>query len=774
MSEKVAAKPSDIIVKFLQEIVDSWKSKRYQKVTEQCVALLKRKKTIENLGMTIPLQRILLQAYLHQDRYDKVLEWEKTTATSPTAKTTNGCDDLVLYARYRTEDYATVSKQAAAAATAAGAANDGDDQSNAVAFKHLRVQSEFHLNRTKEGLSGYLDMLSNDSIIDENDVESKLEILTNALAIIASSGCTPTVALKDETTNAWLEKAEALLMVRDDTDDVDVDVDDEMFADLASNLGCIRVLTDPTTEETDWLEEAAGTATGRDGDTDAGQSKQGSSSEETNLQWSKHFWYKDLEDVRYDGVLASSSSKKSNNSSSKPTAAQSVAKLNQSLLDENLSRLPPQPHPKWNVMQVRMYWYDRAVLQLKAGKYVECYDSCQSLKKTLSKSVSAPQGKKKKNKGNAAAGSEAATATSAGSGYKPTSPATLWWEARADVVLAYAQQAQSKHKDASTRLSESLESLRAAQAVPSLVVDHAVAHVQLHQFVMEQKGNKKDRTKQKRESLKLLKALPESIQSCPAVQLTIDDLETAVSNDAASSSGKANSTPKSPLEEADMMFGQGQYDEACKLYEGALSNSGSDSSPDIMDSQLRYVQALAMTGQHEASQELWQSLESALLEENTPTAVALPNGAALENKTLPRGTTGSIGNKLAAASNAAKEEEDKANKRSREKILRRRARKKEAYLKELESKGNYNPDRPTKPDPERWIPKHERSRSGRNRGERNNNNKGINSAQGGGSRLDAQRLDAAARRAGKVSASAGPSSANLKVSSGGRKGGRRR
>ena len=135
-------------------------------------------------------------------------------------------------------------------------------------------------------------------------------------------------------------------------------------------------------------------------------------------------------------------------------------------------------------------------------------------------------------------------------------------------------------------------------------------------------------------------------------------------------------------------------------------------------------------------------------------------------------------NKFATTGNTRNE--DDSHERSRVKILRRRTVKRMVYLKELESKGNYNPDRPTKPDPERWIPKHERSRSSRggnrggNRGGGRNNNKGLNSAQGGGSKLDADRLDAAARRAGRTPASSGPSSANLKVSSGGRKGGRRR
>uniref|UniRef100_A0A7S0UGC6 Signal recognition particle subunit SRP72 n=1 Tax=Pseudo-nitzschia delicatissima TaxID=44447 RepID=A0A7S0UGC6_9STRA len=573
-------------------------------------------------------------------------------------------------------------------------------------------------------------------MIADDDIESKMEVLTNALALIASSGCTPMVDENDENLQFWLEEAEAMLL-RDD------EAVDSMFSDLASNLGCIRILTDPTKSAAEgsdesWLEEAADTDEAAKG-----------TPEQTNLQWSKHFWYKDIEDVSYEVPT----SKVSN--TNKLSVTESVTQVNQSLLDENLSHLPAQPHAKWNLLQIRMYWYDRSILQLKAGKYVECQDSCQSLKKTLSSSVSASKGgDKKKNK-------ETTQGTNSSQ-----SPQAMWWEARADVVLAYAQQGLSKHNDASARLNDGLDALKAAPS--SVVVDHAMTHVLLHQFVMEQqqqKGTKKDRQK----LLALLKSLPESIQSRPAAQLTIDDLQEAVNN---SSNNKTKSAPKSPLEEADMLFGEGRYEEACKLYESALS--GADDSS--MDSQLRYVQALAMSGLHEASRDLWQSLESTVLDETSLTTAPLPDGSALENKALPRTVTTSarstLSNKLASNAN----DEDDENKPSREKILRRRAVQREAYLKELESKGNYNPDRPTKPDPERWIPKNERSRSSknRNRGGGRNNNKGVNSAQGGGSKLDAERLDAAARRAGKTQASSGPSSASLRVSSGGRKGGRRR
>ena len=734
------AKPSDIILKFLQEIVESWENKRYQKVTEQCTALLKRRKTIENLGMTVSLQRILLQAYLLQDQYEKVLEWEKAGPSLNTTSSIRGCEDLVLYARYRTGDYAGVSKQYEAAL------EPGNDKNKTVLMQNLQAQSKFHLNRTEEGLTEYLELLSNDSI-DDDDVESKMEVLTNALALIASSGCTPMVNLEDE---FWLEEAEAMLL-RDD------EAVDGMFADLASNLGCIRFLTDPAkaaaAESTEnWLEEAADT-----GEID--DSKIGTV-EQINLQWSKHFWYKDIEDVQYG------TSNSNPNNSNKMSVTESIANINQSLVDENLTQLPSQTHPKWNLLQVRMYWYDRAILQLKAGKYVECHDSCQSLKKTLSSTTASHSGNKKKKKGK--------EELSAGSS-PPQNPNALWWEARADVILAHAQQAQSKYKDALARLDGRLDALKTSPS--SLVTDHAIAHVLLHRFVIEkqqEKGNKKEGQRQQRELLTLLTSLPESIQSRPATQLTMEDLKDAVNN--ANSTNKTKNTPKSPLEEADMLFGEGRFEEACKLYKNALSSSD-DKSSTLIDSQLRYVQALAMTEQHQASQDLWQSLQSAVQKENIPATTSLPAGITLENKTLPRATTGnsrsSISKKLATTSNAP--DEDDSSKPSREKILRRRAVKREAYLKELESKGKYNPDRPTKPDPERWIPKPERSRSSRggNRGGRNKN-KGLNSAQGGGSKLDADRLDAAARRAGKTPASSGPSSANLKVSSGGRKGGRRR
>ena len=110
--------------------------------------------------------------------------------------------------------------------------------------------------------------------------------------------------------------------------------------------------------------------------------------------------------------------------------------------------------------------------------------------------------------------------------------------------------------------------------------------------------------------------------------------------------------------------------------------------------------------------------------------------------------------------------------------LHQRAKKRDAYLAKLQAEGKYNPLKPTKPDPERWIPKNQRSHSRRSRKGRGK----MSGAQGAGAgtEKDAAKLDAAARAAAKQSGStsSAPSTAHISVSStsgsGVRKGGKKR
>ena len=123
----------------------------------------------------------------------------------------------------------------------------------------------------------------------------------------------------------------------------------------------------------------------------------------------------------------------------------------------------------------------------------------------------------------------------------------------------------------------------------------------------------------------------------------------------------------------------------------------------------------------------------------------------------------------------------KKKKKNQEAILRKRTKKREQYLNNLQKQGKYNPDRPKKPDPERWIPKSQRSYNKRGRKSRQK----FVGAQGGGTGVgadkEASRLDVAARVAakaemdGKDPLNHQPSTAHLRVASNGYgKGPRRR
>ncbi len=101
--------------------------------------------------------------------------------------------------------------------------------------------------------------------------------------------------------------------------------------------------------------------------------------------------------------------------------------------------------------------------------------------------------------------------------------------------------------------------------------------------------------------------------------------------------------------------------------------------------------------------------------------------------------------------------------------LHQRAKRREEYLKKLEAEGKYNPLKPTKPDPERWIPKSQRSTS---YGRRGRGKQHYTSSQGViSSEKDVSKLDAAARAAAKKQQGGNPpttpSTAHISVSSSG-------
>ena len=177
-------------------------------------------------------------------------------------------------------------------------------------------------------------------------------------------------------------------------------------------------------------------------------------------------------------------------------------------------------------MQVQLYWYNRAVQQYQTQKYVECQESCQSLRKTF--------GNKRKGL---------------------TSPGDWWWQSRVDVILSYVQKDQAKTDASITRLEERLQELQKQESCN--VLDHATAFVQLHLHALRSPNAKPE------EKMALLKSLPSSFQSKPAVVATLEALERVIA-----SKGKVSAS--SPTDAANVLFDHGQCGEAAKLYKENL------------------------------------------------------------------------------------------------------------------------------------------------------------------------------------------------------------
>ena len=278
------------------------------------------------------------------------------------------------------------------------------------------------------------------------------------------------------------------------------------------------------------------------------------------------------------------------------------------------------------------------------------------------------------------------------------------------------------------------------------------------------------------ERLQLLVSLPDSIRTRPAVIASVSLMHQQLGNEE-----KAQRTMKEAGDDqglANFYMSQGRYEEAAAIYESACEKNPNDS---VACAQL--VQALSYTDA-KRSRDIWERLCSKTGLDPNANQDEEPevNAADLETRESPRlkSSRKPVILPPGIPTNEKANAVDKG-KKSHEAVLRQRARKREVYLTKLEEKGLYRRDRPSKPDPERWLPKYERSyaRRRRNRGATSQQHKG---AQGGVSEKDAAKLDVAARQASRASGESGPltsgrSTAHMTVSTSGaigRKAGRRK
>jgi tetratricopeptide (TPR) repeat protein len=738
--------------------------------------------TTVDTTVKVALSELQLQLWLHLEQYSKIQQVSKDDISASVLKKQQQ-QRIEWYTLYRMKEYSKVIAQLLSASA------KQQPESNDPFEQLLLAQCYFHESKMSDAGMVYQELLvahqekedsKNEEDEDQVDTERYMELLTNRLAVLVADA----IPYSSSSTTSHDCITAAAQLLEDPTSK-------QYYYDLTYNLGTYECATTSTTVVPSPTKRGGGSTSSKSWLDEAYRHcqlvRKGTSSQEeifiilSNLQWSRQ-WKgsssssqseesKVLDLVKKHGtpvakaisnfnqVLAESMTintkeKEEDASSNMSSAAMSF------LQNKDL-----QVKSSWTPLQVKLYWYNRAILYFRAGQWENCRQMCQSLRETWS-SASKPSSSSSKQ-------GLAASVT-------PTKTDDLaWWETRCDIVLAHVQwNSKADASQATKMLQTRLDQLQALQS-STTTVDHAVAHVQLHLHYfncisMRKQQPRLSESQLRQATIQLLEGFPRSVASRKAVVATLSSLYEE------GNAGSTQSTDSAFL--ADTLLAQGQYEVAAAMYESVLPKTLKECTPEQVQETLRHVQALSHVNPKKA-QELYKSVTTHLgqvakASRREDHSEAL-DGESLEERELPRSTmeTGSTAAALLASSGGVAEG-TKSNGKSQDSILRRRARKKEAYLKKLASKGLYNPDRPIKPNPERWIPKRARG-SHKKRGGGGTNHKGTQGSGGPDADL-VKKLDAAARKAAGASgadASSVPSTANIKIASdsgAARKGGRRR
>ncbi|KAL7496359.1 hypothetical protein ACHAWT_004597 [Skeletonema menzelii] len=424
--------------------------------------------------------------------------------------------------------------------------------------------------------------------------------------------------------------------------------------------------------------------------------------------------------------------------------------------------------------QVRTALFNRALLFAKMGNATGCMEALDVLRASLlvsyhgddskaGRSGFATSGKGKKKKTPTSA-DDVPTA-------RPSSDSEIAaWKSQADWLESeLVRISESKEKNADDILQSAIDSLGKAtntssndEELGSLL--YTKSQLLLHKAALDNPELNVAGV------ISALESLPSAVQSCPGTKVTLASLYGSLNND--EKAEQLLSDLGNDIALAEFRLDREQYQQAVELLEGILEEQGSDAP---MEVRAMLVKALSYTDPEQA-EEVAQSLLEA-------TSVEL-DGEKLETMEIPRfakkaGDSSSKVRKTIAATGGGKGRVRAGDrkKKNRDAILRKRAKQREAYLSKLEAEGRYDPKQNSKPDPERWIPKSQRSYNRRGRRSRNKGTGAQGGGAGAGMEKDAAKLDVVARLAANDGQSSGPSTANMKVSSSGPrkgKGGRRR
>mmetsp|Transcript_10674 Transcript_10674/g.19947 ORF Transcript_10674/g.19947 Transcript_10674/m.19947 type:complete len:785 (+) Transcript_10674:114-2468(+) len=447
--------------------------------------------------------------------------------------------------------------------------------------------------------------------------------------------------------------------------------------------------------------------------------------------------------------------------------------------DPFISSMVKDGEPFVNPYQIRILLYNRAILFFQLQKMAEMKSTLESLKKSLSmdspinKQGGTNSKKNKKPTGGGGCGGNAKGSLGGKFNAVPTTQSEkLLWRCR----IALLENEVSNNHEKLGEIQNAIDIALKGSDISDFekkVLDCAQAEIQLYK-AQKNIGDKNEKMSDdvKRSLIANLKDLPNSIKTRPATVASLCSLYRSMNmNDEIELCLKASSQSGILRKNlAAFKLRLGMYDDAAMIYESILGSNSDLCYEDKVECQAGLIKSLSHI---DIEKTIELAKEFGFLDDDGDDDLSV-NGEDLEAIEIPRLGKGSKGSShLRHILISRKQERKQSNKHSKDSILRRRARKRDVYLEKMQKEGKYNPDRPTKPDPERWVPKNQRSYNRRGRKGRNK----FLGAQGGGTGFGAEKeaakLDAyaraAAKAAGKDLTNGKPSTAHLAVSSNNRR-----
>ncbi|GMH73250.1 hypothetical protein TrRE_jg6285, partial [Triparma retinervis] len=235
---------------------------------------------------------------------------------------------------------------------------------------------------------------------------------------------------------------------------------------------------------------------------------------------------------------------------------------------------------------------------------------------------------------------------------------------------------------------------------------------------------------------------------------------------ASSEIGKENAR-RLLISKGEYLLACSNFESAAEIFKGALDGDGGEMEEEDKLSVISLlVQAYSRFDVDKAMQYANELPASAA--DSLPASSPHGGGEGLEFAALPRSTARSRAASALLAVNTDVERNERRMK-NRARTKEQREKRRERHVAKLEALGKYNPNNPPMPDPERWLPKSQRSHS--KKGRKNRDKFSGAQGAGGGALKDAAKLDAKKRAEGGDKDARAFSTAHLAV--GGKKSRRR-